>query len=108
MKVLFMHNAVHAFHQEIVRAVSIAGDVIKELAKLGEADRGVVEQKSNEFLGIVKVALLLCCKSRTSHDSFDYIRVIVIFKVDIGSLELAAGGSGSTIASHSQICQGHP
>ncbi|BDA44495.1 EEF1A lysine methyltransferase 4 [Coccomyxa sp. Obi] len=40
--------------REIVRAVDVAGEVIKELAKLGEADQGVVEQKSNEFLGIVK------------------------------------------------------
>lgn len=38
-----------------MRAVSIAGEVLSELAKLGEADQRLVEQKSNEFLGIIKV-----------------------------------------------------
>ncbi|CAL8470457.1 g9999 [Coccomyxa elongata] len=48
------YRKIQGAERDIVRAVSIAGEVLKELAKLGEADQRLVKQKSNEFLGIVK------------------------------------------------------
>lgn len=41
--------------QEIIKAVNTVGEVVEELAKLGEADEAVVERKSREFLDTIKV-----------------------------------------------------
>lgn len=71
VKEFSLQHVNYAF-QDIVRAISIAGEVLKELAKLGEADQRLVEQKSNEFLGIVKVPLLLCCYFRLHTTPFDW------------------------------------
>lgn len=47
--------------QKIVRAVELAGEVVEELAKVGQADGVVAQQLCSQFLQIIKARL---CQAR--------------------------------------------
>ncbi|EIE27070.1 hypothetical protein COCSUDRAFT_55096 [Coccomyxa subellipsoidea C-169] len=47
-------NKIRGAERDIIRAVEVAAEVVKELSKLGDADQSLVEKKSKEFLGIIK------------------------------------------------------
>lgn len=43
--------------QNVVRAVELAGDVVEELAKIGQADAARAQHLCSQFLQTVKVCL---------------------------------------------------
>jgi hypothetical protein len=51
--------------QKVVRAVELAGEVVEELAKVGQADPAVTQQLCSQFLQTIKArrAKRVSCKS---------------------------------------------
>ncbi len=62
--------------QDILRALDIAGDVLRELSKVGQADQVTVDRLSREFLDIAKARypssdtyVIHQCKKRVISDT---------------------------------------